>query len=392
MANAGSSDLEVEIIERVVVAPCLPSPRTILPLSAIDNRVRGFGSVLLFYNGSSSVSADPAKIIREALSKMLVYYFPFAGRLRNKENGDLEVECTGEGAVFVEAMADTDLSSLGNLDAHNPSFHQLSVSPPVDSDIEGLHLAALQVTHFTCGGFVLGVSLNQSVCDGKGLGNFLKGLAEMVRGQDKPSIEPVWNREIVKFEDYTRLQFYHHEFIQPSLIDEKIVQTSLVINLETINIIKRCIMEEYTEFFSTFEIVAAMVWLARTKAFKIPHSENAELLFTMDMRESFNPPLPKGYYGNVMGIVCALDNVKDLLSGSILRAAMVIKKSRFFFTENFRLGIMTQPSALTVKIKHKNVVACSDWRQFGYDEVDFGWGNAVNVIPMQIPWENEFGL
>ncbi|KAH9322944.1 hypothetical protein KI387_017583, partial [Taxus chinensis] len=79
-----------------------------------------------------------------ALSKVLVYYPSFAGRLRNKENGELEVECTGEGALFVEAMVDDDLSVIGDLDDHNPSFRQLFFSLPLDIDIQDLHLLIVQ--------------------------------------------------------------------------------------------------------------------------------------------------------------------------------------------------------------------------------------------------------
>ncbi|KAH9328539.1 hypothetical protein KI387_000647, partial [Taxus chinensis] len=285
--------LHVNIIERVRVPPCLPSPKSILQLSSVDNIIRCFTSILLVYDRVSPVSADPAKTIREALSKVLVYYSPFAGRLRNKENGDLEVECSGEGAVFVEAMADNDLSVLQDLDEFNPSLQQLIFTVPMDTNIEDLHLLSVQVTCFRCGGFVMGISFHHSICDGKGFGQFLKGMSEISRGSYKPSLEPIWNREMVKLEDLMYFHFYHYEVAPHPLKLEKIVQSSIVINFETINCIKRCMMEECKENFSTFEIVAALVWLARTKAFQIPHSENVKLMFSVDMRTSFDPPLPR---------------------------------------------------------------------------------------------------
>ncbi|KAH9291190.1 hypothetical protein KI387_043614, partial [Taxus chinensis] len=114
-------ELRVKSSDPVIVAPCTPSPRAmILQLSSIDNipGIRNvINTVMLVYNASSDkikISAlDPAKIIREALSKVLVYYYPFAGRFRSKVNGELELECTDDGALFVEATADNDLLCLG---------------------------------------------------------------------------------------------------------------------------------------------------------------------------------------------------------------------------------------------------------------------------------------
>ncbi|KAH9328487.1 hypothetical protein KI387_000595, partial [Taxus chinensis] len=380
--------LHVNIIERVKVAPCLPSPKSILQLSSLDNITRCFVNVLLVYDGVSAT--DPAKTIREALSKVLVYYSPFAGRLRNKENGDLEVECSGEGAVFVEAMADNNITVLQDLDEYNPSLQQLIFSVPMDTNIEDLHLLSVQVTCFTCGGFVVGISSYHSICDGKGLGHFIKGMSEFSRGAFKPSLEPIWKREMVKLEDLMYLQFYHFEVIPRPLKFEKLVQAaSIGINFETINSIKRCMMEECKENFSTFEIVAALVWLARTKTFQIPHSENVKLIFAVDMRTSFDPPLPKGYYGNAVGIAGAIDNVKDLLSGSLLHAVIIIQKTIFSLKENFISRILMKPSTLDVNMKHENVIFLANWRDLGFYEADYGCGNAVNVSPIDPQREHE---
>ncbi|GLJ42498.1 hypothetical protein SUGI_0880900 [Cryptomeria japonica] len=132
-----------------MVPPSLPSPKTLLHLSSIDTLSmfrRNIFHLLLVYTAHHTISANPANVNREALSKVLVYYFPFAGRLRIREDGELEVECTGEGALFVEAMADNNLSVLGDLDDIEPSFQQLLFSLPLTTTpIENFHLLVIQV-------------------------------------------------------------------------------------------------------------------------------------------------------------------------------------------------------------------------------------------------------
>ena len=59
----------------------------------------------------------PVEVIRAALSRALVDYRPFAGRfVGSLYAGEACVECTDEGAWFVEAVADCSLDDVNGLD------------------------------------------------------------------------------------------------------------------------------------------------------------------------------------------------------------------------------------------------------------------------------------
>jgi len=102
-------------------------------------------NVLLVYKSRHDVNCDPAKVILEALSKVLVHYYPFAGRLRNAHNGKLQVECTGDGALFVEATTFDTLSVHGDMDNLKLSFQQLMFEFPPQTDISDIHPLVIQV-------------------------------------------------------------------------------------------------------------------------------------------------------------------------------------------------------------------------------------------------------
>ncbi len=51
-------------------------------------------------------------MIGEALSKVLVYYYPLAGKLKRNSDGNLQINCTTDGVPFLVANANCKLSSL----------------------------------------------------------------------------------------------------------------------------------------------------------------------------------------------------------------------------------------------------------------------------------------
>ncbi|GLJ22215.1 hypothetical protein SUGI_0417510 [Cryptomeria japonica] len=384
-------ELKVMIVERCLVRPCLPSPQGSLYLSNLDNQpaARSVFNTLLVYEGCENNLADPAKTIREALSKVLVYYYPLAGRLRKKEDGKLQVECTGEGVLFVEAMVSNNLSVLGDLDYLKPSFKQLLFTFPFNTDIEELHPLVIQVNRFMCGGFVVAVTFNHSIFDGKGLGQFLKGLGEMARGDVMPAVKPVWDRELLKprnqlvqdldmVEEKTKSA--PHLWTFP--IYKESIQMSLILDSNTINYIKQGILEECGEFYTTFEIVIALIWQARTKALELPHSQSTNTFFAVDVRKSFDPPLPNGYYGNGFVGACAKGTAHELVNQPLSYIVNIIKKAKMSMTINYLRSIVDMDQFPFDALGSQYNQTLSDWRWLGFHEVDFGSGCPVNVCPM----------
>ncbi|WVY94668.1 hypothetical protein V8G54_033756 [Vigna mungo] len=119
------------------------------PLSDIDDqdglRVR-VPMIHIYKKQASMAEKDPVQVIRQALSQTLVFYYPFVGRLREEPHRKLMVDCTGEGAMFVEADADVTLDQFGDsLQPPFPCFHELLYYVSASQQITNTTLLLLQV-------------------------------------------------------------------------------------------------------------------------------------------------------------------------------------------------------------------------------------------------------
>lgn len=93
-----------------LVKPGKETPLTTLDLSVIDRLpvLRCNARTLhVFKHGPQAT-----RVIREALSKALVPYYPLAGRLQESQPGCLQIQCTGDGVWYVEASSHCTLQSL----------------------------------------------------------------------------------------------------------------------------------------------------------------------------------------------------------------------------------------------------------------------------------------
>jgi hypothetical protein len=138
----------------VLVAPASPTPRELKRLSDFDDQdsLRLQIPVIHFYERMESMAMggkddkDTAVVIRDAVARALVPYYPFAGRLREHDGGKLAVDCTAEGVLFVEADADVRLEQFGDsLLPPFPCVEELIFDVPGSSAILDTPLLLIQV-------------------------------------------------------------------------------------------------------------------------------------------------------------------------------------------------------------------------------------------------------
>ncbi|BAT87997.1 hypothetical protein LR48_Vigan09g159500 [Vigna angularis] len=390
MASASSSPkFTVRRCQPQLVVPAVPTPHEVKPLSDIDDQeaLRFHVPFIQIYRKQASMAEkDPVQVIRQALSQTLVFYYPFAGRLREGPHRKLMVDCTGEGAMFVEADADVTLDQFGDsLQPPFPCFHELLYHVPASHQITNTPLLLVQVTRLRCGGFILAFCFNHIMCDGAGLSQFMSTWVEMAHGATKPSIPPVWRRELLMARHPPRITCNHREYEHvPDTVkgthasnDHDMVLRSFFFGPSQIAAI-RGLVPLHLQHCTTFDLITACIWRCRTKALQIKADEDVRMMVIVNGRGRLNPRLPVGYYGNAIAYPAAVTTAGKLCENPVGYAVELIKKLKGEVTEEYMHSV-ADLMVIKDRCMITTVRSCiiSDLTRLKLREADFGWGEAV---------------
>lgn len=413
MANQ-NTPFSLDMEDVVLVKPLKPTPSTILSLSTLDNNpdINHLNQTIFVYQAnldhSPSIQLDPFDVLKQALSKALVFYYPFAGKLiRSHVDGKLIIKCNNadDGVPFLAATANCDLSSLHYLDQTNSQLAMPFVFnfPSQDHETGHQYPLVLQVTKFLCGGFTIGLGMHHAVSDGFGAMQFFQAMAELIASEKtEPSIKPVWEREILvgTVTKELPIQFPIDKVssaVSPLLPTEDLLHECFKVDGESIRRIKMNLMNEISdhietmkESFTSFESLAAYVWRSKARALKLnPHGKTMLGIVVGVRKRLLDPPLPCGYYGNAFIIANVVVSVKELDEGPLSEVVKLIKESKKSASDNdyIRNTINILETRRQEDVRNESAIGAtmiiSDWRQFGVAKrVDFGWKEPVNVVPV----------
>ncbi|CAL4907143.1 unnamed protein product [Urochloa decumbens] len=368
--------------------PASPAETTTLELSAID-RVPGLRhtvrSLHVFRNkptrrdGDDAARRPPAEVIRAALSRALADYRPFAGRfVGSLVAGEASVECTDEGAWFVEAVADCSLEDVNGLDYPlMVSVEDLLPAPEEGVDPTSIPIM-MQVTEFACGGFVVGLVAVHTLADGLGAAQFINTISEFARGKERPTVTPIWARALIPNPPKLppgpppSFQSFGFQHFTTDVTSDRIAR------------VKAEYFQATGQYCSTFDVAIAKVWQARTRAIKYSLESEVHVCFFANTRHLLNQVLPKdgGFYGNCFYPVTVTATVEDVVTAGLLDVIRMIRDGKARLPLEFSKWaageVKVDPYQLTFE---HNVLFVSDWTRLGFFEVDFGWGAPNHIIP-----------
>ncbi|XP_043708995.1 alcohol acyltransferase 9-like [Telopea speciosissima] len=385
-----------------LVRPWSPTPRHSLYLSNLDDQKFLRFSIKYVYLYRKSVNVENLKC---SLSRVLVDYYPLAGRLRisAEDEGKFEVDCNGEGALFAEAFMDfTAEEFLEASRRPNRSWRKLLYRVEARNllDIPPL---LIQVTNLNGGGMILCTAINHSLCDGIGTSQFLQAWAHLTtKSSDPLPISPFHDRHMLRPRNPPDITFTHPEYnttttttttgtgIQSQWLEEvlqsqsqSLVPISLTFSPSQILHLKRLCVPSLK--CTSFEVLASHTWRSWIQSLSPPPSLKIKLLFSVNVRKRLKPELPRGYYGNGFVLGCAETTVKELVGTNypnIHHGVKLVQEAKAVLTEEYIRSMIDYLEERRVKPDLSMSFVISQWAKLGLEDLDFGEGKPIHMGPL----------
>ncbi|KAE8735220.1 Shikimate O-hydroxycinnamoyltransferase [Hibiscus syriacus] len=389
-----------------MVTPCQDTPRTSLWVSNIDLVMIPYHiSLVYFYKSNGSSGFFDTKVLREALSKVLVSFYPYAGRLGYDQNGRLEIVCNAEGVLFSVAETSSVMDDFVQDFSDGSKVPQLAPRFDYSGGISSYPLLGLQVTTFKCGGVSIGITSQHTVADGPAELHFINSWADMARGTC-PTIAPVLDRSILRARDPPSPKVHHVEF-EPSpplktISDPSIPRPSIVsvfkITAEQVKALKDQVNgTSVNTKYSTYSILAAHIWRCAIKARDLALDQQIRLTIPIDSRNRLRPPLPPGYFGNAI-FYAPLDGLagefqSEPFIDTVKRIHEIVNRMD---DEYLRSAIDSIEMTADVRTMRRGPatmrcpnLSINSWVWLPIHDADFGWGGPVFMRPANIVHEGK---
>ncbi|CAI9098790.1 OLC1v1035497C1 [Oldenlandia corymbosa var. corymbosa] len=400
----GSDKMKTTVKETTMVRPAEPTPLKRLWNSNLDLLVARIHILTVYFykpNGSSNFFDGP--VLKQALSNVLVSFYPMAGRLGRDEEGRIEIDCNGEGVLYVDAETDSSLDDFGDF-TPSPELRKLFV-PAIDysGDISSYPLAMFQVTRFKCGGVALGTGVHHNLSDGLSSLHFINTWSDIARGLSI-AVPPFIDRTLLRARDPPKPVFEHVEYhLPPTLKPEsggtkvpksglKTSTTSILrINPEQLTRLKAKSNNEG----STYEILAAHLWRTTCRARGLDDDQSTKLYVATDGRSRLSPPLPPGYLGNVVFTSTPIAESSELQSEPLANSAKRIHNALARMDDEYLRSALDyleiQPD-LSALVRGPQYFASpnlniNSWTRLPVYDADFGWGRPIHMGPASILYE-----
>ncbi|KAG4935585.1 hypothetical protein AAZX31_18G099600 [Glycine max] len=401
------------------VVPNQPTPKGRLWLSNSDNSTRpAHTPVIYIYKAQLNIEYDIERM-RDSLSKVLVYYYPVAGRLSLAESGRMEVDCNAKGVTLIEAATAKTFADFGDFSPSDSIKEELV--PAIDyhsQPIQEIPLLFVQLTRFQGDqqqGLAIGVAFSHPVADGSAWIHFMNTWAMVNRGDMLDLNEmPFLDRTILKFPP-SSLQspppphFDHPELKPLPLIlgksdsteeqNKKTAASMLKLTSKQVEMLKKKANDQLTKQgsrpFSRFEAVAAHIWRCACKARELHHNQPTLARFNVDFRNRLIPPLPRNYFGNALvATVTPECYVGEMTTRPLSYAAQKMREAVALLTDEYirshlevvfgeeqldciKAFFLGQGEGRYAPFGGNPNLQITSWINMRAYETDFGWGKPV---------------
>ncbi|GLJ35065.1 hypothetical protein SUGI_0705570 [Cryptomeria japonica] len=418
MASVNSlifKDYELKIVNTDVIVPALPMQQHILPLSNLDLTIPPV-SVHVFFcykNPFPRTFGSAISHLRNSLSRVLVSYYVFAGRLVTDSIGLAKVHCNSKGVLMTQAYAAAPLSTL-NL--YNPDESVEGKLVPLlskPSEEDCLPVFAVQVTEFSCGGIVVGCTFDHRIADAYSANMFFTSWAKLSRNDSTVSPNPTFSRSILSPRDSPTCcaeiekMYVRHT---PQESDQKKPHppclASRIYRLDVKKIMDLQLnANKDGKNYTKLEVFSAYLWKLLICTQKVQDTLNCKIGIVVDGRPCLREiGVSANYFRNVLILPFAESNAhyvrnKPLCwSAGLIHDAIQSAANEEHFQSLVDLVETTKPTPVLAKIYCRGdekepsgpAVLVSSGLRFPLYEVDYGWGKPT-FASYHFPWGGEAG-
>lgn len=386
-------ELSVKQEQPTLVPPAEETEKGLYFLSNLDQNIAVIVRTIYCFKSDWRGNEEASEVIKKALSDVLVHYYPLAGRLTISSEGKLIVDCTGEGAVFIEAEANCSIEEIGDITKPDPvTLGKLVYDIPGAKNILEIPPLVAQVTKFKCGGFVLGLCMNHCMFDGLGAMEFVNSWGETARGLPL-KVSPFIDRSIFKARNPPKIESAHDEFAEiedisetSKLYEEEMLYRSFCFDADKLDQLKKKAMADgVLQKCTTFESLSAFVWRARTEALRMQPDQKTKLLFAVDGRSRFEPPIPKGYFGNAIVLTNSLCTAGELIENPLSHAVELVQKAVNMVDDSYMRSAIDYFEITRARPSLAATLLITTWSRLSFHTTDFGWGEPVLSGPVALP-------
>ncbi|XP_024524907.1 shikimate O-hydroxycinnamoyltransferase [Selaginella moellendorffii] len=340
--------------------------------------------------------------MRESLSRLLVPYYPLAGRMRRRERLTTiqELHCNDAGVMVVAAMANTALGDARQC----PIEHELYPEPRV-RDPANAPLLKIQVTKFQCGGIAVGVLTCENILDASSSFPFLRAWGEIHRGLAL-GVAPSFDSSVLKPRDPPQVNLPVRDYVvapPPASTVEAMAKSSqdaIPDRQRLFHIAPDRVRELVAEvqrgrFFSSrdepppssFEAISAMIWKCVADVKDLDDSESMTYIYALSTKgpKRWSPEIPSHYCGSSAHIPCLAAPVGEIRKNHISHAAKLLRDDIQSATQeriqsaidwmelHLRAGIFVDDNFPLPRWSGR-AINSNSLTAFPIYELDFGWG------------------
>lgn len=438
-----SKGYQLKVVNTEFIVPALPMQQHTLPLSNLDLTIPPV-SVHVFFcykNPFRRTFASALSHLKTSLSRVLVSYYVFAGRLITDSIGLPKLHCNNKGVRLTQVCAAAAFSEL-NLYNPDESVEEKLVpllSKPSEEDgsaVSGVQVRGpighiiistcaaflhnnlndiwyFQVTEFSCGGIVVGCTFDHRIADAYSANMFFISWAKHSRNNStlspNPSIacsilcprdSPAYCAEIENMYVRHALQEAGQENPRPPSL------VSRIYHLDVKNIVDLQInANKDGNSYTKLEAFGAYLWKLLISTQKVNDTLNCKIGIVVDGRPRLREMrISPNYFGNVIILPFAQSSAHYIKRKPLCWSAGLIhdaiqsatNEECFQSLIDFVETIKPTPALAKIYCRADGIqssgpaVLVSSGLRFPLYEVDYGWGKPM-FASYHFPWGGEAG-